>query len=138
MLEAGRQDSFEHVPALDDARSVSHICCIQQENCQMHTQNNGMCILIKDPATYSRFYGIDNERLSCQWFRPMLYSIPQVAWNLLPSLNSHHKGKLGWCSQCMSNTVYSTNECIVTVMLHLDKQADGKQDKNILQPRIEC
>lgn len=138
MLEAGRQDSFEHVPALDDEQSVSHIYCIQQENCQMHTQNNGMCILIKDLATYSRFYEIDNEQLSSQWFQPMLYSIPKVAWNLLPSLSSHHKGKPGWCSQRMSNTVYSTNECIVTVMLHSDKQANDKQDKNTLQPKIEC
>lgn len=38
----------------------------------------------------------------------------------------------------MSNTVYSTDECTVTVKLHLGKQVDDKQDRSTLQPEIEC
>lgn len=38
----------------------------------------------------------------------------------------------------MSNMVYNIDDCTVTVVLHLDKQADDKRDRNTPPLEIEC
>lgn len=157
------QGIFVHVLGLGDAQFVSHTCCTQLENCQMHIQHNGQQFPTMYPARHIHSCDRDNSLLFDQWFQQVFYLLLSQAavitildspmaihnmqkklrqqldkpWCLLLTLGSRHRGMCELCLRHMLSKVCSIDECIVCTKLRLDKQGGDKRDRSTLQRETE-